>query len=163
MKNLFPLALTLLLFSCIKEPYEEPISGYEAVLMERSELENSIRFDEPRKLNRAGKIYIKDNLLFINELFSGVHVYDNSDPTQPKVLGFINIPGNVDISIDGDIMYADNAVDLIALRFTGTQVEILDRNRNVFPELSPPDLPGYIPFQYTKGERPENTVIVRWD
>jgi len=60
-------------------------------------------------------------------------------------------------------VYADNAVDLVAFTFDGNGIQVLDRNRDVFPELSPPDLSGYIPFEFTKEERPENTVIVRWE
>ena len=164
MKTFLYLSIPILMSGCGKYTEEyEPYSEYQPVLMHRSELEKSISFIDPQPLVNSGKIYIKDHLLFINELFRGVHVYDNSDPANPVALGFITLPGNVDISVDGDIVYADNAVDLVAFTFDGNGIQVLDRNRDVFPELSPPDLSGYIPFEFTKEERPENTVIVRWE
>ena len=38
-----------------------------------------------------------------------VHMYDNSDPSNPVNIGYIAIPGNVDIAIKDGHMYADNS------------------------------------------------------
>lgn len=156
-------ALPLILASCIGESYQTTYyTEYEPILMERTELATSIKWVEPKIPGTTGKIYIKDNFLFINERFEGIHVYDNSDPTNPIAKGFITIPGNVDISVREDIFYADNARDLVAFRVVNnSSIELLDRNENVFPELRPPDVFG-IPYQYTEENRPENTVIVKW-
>ncbi|MGB0178258.1 MAG: hypothetical protein ACPF9D_13920, partial [Owenweeksia sp.] len=151
------------LLACTSPEPDMPVSEFKAILMERAELEKSIKLVDPQPLVNAGKIYIKDHLLFINEKYRGVHVYDNSNPAQPEILGFITIPGNIDISVDGNIIYADNAVDLVAFNYDGNTIQMLDRNRDIFPELSPPDLPGSIPYEYTKEQRPDNTVIVRWE
>lgn len=136
-------------------------SAYRPVLMLRSDLESSIKVQEPKSIEKYGKIYRKDSLLFINEPYEGIHIYDNSDPQNPENLGFINIPGNIDIAMKGDILYADNAVDLVTMRLNADHsITILDRNRDVFPESSPPDGEWY----YFEGEnqRPENSVIVKW-
>ena len=66
-----------------------------------------IKTEDPKPLKNVGKIYVKDNLLFINEKGSGVHVFDNADPSNPSPLKYIEIPGNVDIAIKGNFMYAD--------------------------------------------------------
>ena len=42
-------------------------SRYTPVIMERSELEQSIKLVGPQSIKDYGKIYIKDSLLFINE------------------------------------------------------------------------------------------------
>lgn len=155
-------AIPLIFSSCIVEPYETAYqSEYQPVLMERSALATSIKWVEPKIIGTSGKIYIKDDFLFINEKFEGIHVYDNSDPTNPVAKGFITIPGNVDISIRNDIFYADNARDLVTFRVLNNSIEILDRNENVFPEIRPPDVLG-IPSEYIEENRPENTVIVKW-
>ncbi|MEM7040928.1 MAG: hypothetical protein AAF570_28450, partial [Bacteroidota bacterium] len=39
--------------------------------------------ESPRDLERAGKIYIKDDLLFVNEFLQGVHIFDNTNPANP--------------------------------------------------------------------------------
>tara|TARA_R110002050_G_scaffold98209_4_gene204163 strand:+ start:11204 stop:11599 length:396 start_codon:yes stop_codon:yes gene_type:complete len=128
--------------------------------MQREDLEKSIKLDGPRAIKDFGKIYIKDSLLFINEKYEGIHVVDNSDPSNPENLAFIVIPGSIDISILNDVIYADNAVDLVAFRYNGSDITLLDRNRNVFPELVPPQGEQYY-FNYNIN-RPENTVIVKW-
>jgi len=38
----------------------------------------------------------------------------------------------------------------------------LKRIKDAFPELSPPDNNNWIPNEYKKENRPENTVIVAW-
>ena len=40
-------------------------------------------------LRVPGKIYVKDNILFVNELAEGVHIIDNTNPSQPELIGFI--------------------------------------------------------------------------
>lgn len=135
-------------------------SAYTPVIMARPDLEKSIKLIEPQEINEFGKIYIKDSLLFINEKYEGIHVVDNSDPSNPENLAFIVIPGNIDISIVNDIIYADNALDLVAIKYTGDNVTIVDRNRNVFPELLPPD-GGFFHNNY-QDDIPENSVIIKW-
>lgn len=135
-------------------------SAYTPVIMERQDLEKSIRLIGPQEIEEYGKIYIKDSLLFINEKYEGIHVVDNRNPSNPENLAFIVIPGNIDISIVNDIIYADNAVDLVAIKYTGDNVTIVDRNRNVFPELLPPD--GGFFYNNYQDDMPENGVIIKW-
>jgi hypothetical protein len=142
------------------EPYYDYNSQYTPVIMDRADLEQSIRIIGPREIKDFGKIYIKDSLLFINEKFEGIHVVDNSDPSNPENLAFIVIPGNIDISILNDVIYADNAVDLIAIKYTGDSVRVIDRNRNIFPELPAPE--GQYYSYEGSDDRPENSVIVKW-
>lgn len=163
MKISLPLLLLLSIgiSSCT---YTEPSyynydSKYKPVLMERAVLENSIKLLEPQNHGQYGKIYRYDSLLFINEKFEGVHIYDNSDPSFPVNLGFISIPGNIDIAIKDGRIYADNAVDLVVMRYDGRDLQVLDRNKEVFPELKVPD-GGYVP---ELSDRPENTVIIKWE
>lgn len=162
MKLLYLLIPIALLCSCDPDPWEEQVTEYTPVLLKRSELETSIKVSSPKSIKQAGKIYRLGNFLFINEKYEGVHVYDNVDPTNPKAIGFIAIPGNVDITTKNDIIYADNAVDLVALRYQNGQIEVLDRERNVFPEMVAPDL-GMIPDAFNAENRPANTVIVKWE
>lgn len=148
--------------SCFTDPdYEDPITQYTPILIDREDLNLSIKLEAPTLIKNYGKIYRKDNLLFVNEMFEGVHVYNNQDPSNPEPLGFIRIPGNLDISIKDDVIYADNATDLVALKYDGTNLTVLDRNPDVFPEMPPPDGLG-IPLDFTFENRPPNTVIVKW-
>jgi len=83
-----------------------------------------------QSLSVPGKIYIYGDYLFITEAGKGIHVVDNTNPVFPHFINFINIPGNVDIAINNNILYADNYVDLLAFDITNpkhiTQVKRLD-------------------------------------
>ena len=50
-------------------------------------------------VSTPGKICVKGNIIFLNDLDKGVHVIDNSNPAQPRKIAFINIPGNEDIAV----------------------------------------------------------------
>lgn len=69
----------------------------------------------PRPLAKPGKIYYFDHYLLINELREGIHVVDNSDPANPTPVAFWSIPGNVDMAVRGNYLYADQYIDLLTI------------------------------------------------
>ncbi len=110
---------------------------YEPVYMTQEELKASVQSQAPVALTKAGKIYIRDNYLFINEPGKGIHVYNNANPASPQRVSFINIPGNVDLAVMGNVLYADNAVNLVALDISDpTNVRVLKQIENVFPSAT---------------------------
>ena len=130
--------------------------------MNINDLENSVSFIGNRPLENPGKMYYKDSIVFINEKYKGVHIIDNHDPSNPINLGFVTIPGSMDIAMKGNVLYADNAKDLVAISLASyTDPVVTRRIKNIFPELNPPD-DGYLPEQYQIQNRPENTIIVEW-
>jgi hypothetical protein len=138
-------------------------SKYSPLFMTRTELEKSITFLPKKDLNQPGKIYLKDNYIFIVEKYKGIHVINNQDPATPVNIGFIRVPGCMDLAIKANILYADNAVDLVAINISDfSNLSVAKRINNVFPEINPPDR-NYIPTAYVKEQRPENTVIVGWE
>ena len=100
-----------------------------------------------------GKIYIKDNLIFINEIDKGIHVIDNSDPSHPQQISFLDIPGNEDIAVKGNILYADMYADLLAIDITDPQsVHVTGKVSHFFMER-----------EFVNGFQPDsNQVIVDW-
>ncbi len=136
---------------------------YKPVFMNRADLEAGVRFAGPRPLEQSGKIYVKDDYLFINEKYKGIHIYDNVNPEEPENIGFLQIDGCIDMAIKGNILYADNAVDLIAIKFNSdyTGISVTERIKNVFPEIMDPDGNG---LSYREElARPQNSILVRWD
>lgn len=163
-KNLFSVAGLLVIFalsSCRDKIYEEiTYTANVPVYMEFSDFRNAVAKSSTQQLNNPGKIYFKDNVLFINELHEGVHVIDNSNPASPQMVTFISIPGNVDIAIRGNVLYADSYIDLVAIDISDpfSPIEI-DRIEEAFPNVLPPfdvSLPVY-GLDFTKG------VVVGWD
>jgi len=144
------------------EPDDRDMTAYRPVLLEKEDLPRSISMDIPRDFTLPGKIYIYNDLVFIIDLFTGIHVIDNQDPTQPQKTGFIKIPGIMDMAMRNQVLYADNAIDLISVDFSSyPQITSLDRVPDVFPEPAPPDM-EWIPYAWSKDNRPTNTVIVGW-
>ncbi len=69
----------------------------------------------PQPLETSGKIYAYGDYIFVNEPYKGVHVIDNTNPAAPRKARFIAIPGNVDISVKNDYLFADSLRDLVVL------------------------------------------------
>lgn len=141
-------------------PYYE---YYTPVLVHREVLEKSIKYTEPHEMKNPGKIYLKDQYFYIVEKYKGIHVVDNSDRLNPVRKGFIQIPGCMDLAIKGNTLYADNAVDLVAISIAQEGiVQETSRIKESFPELTPPYM-DYIPTEYSKENRPEGTIIIAWE
>jgi hypothetical protein len=135
---------------------------YVPVLLDRAQLETSIHYTVPHPLTQIGKIYTKGGYIFISQQYKGIHVIDNHDPANPVNLGFITVPGCLDMAIKGNSMYIDNATDLVTVDLSAIPViQVTSRIPHVFPELLPPDL-TYVPEVFAAANRPENTVIIEW-
>ena len=130
---------------------------YTPVFMSRETLENSVMYIAgSREMIRTGKIYYRRPYIFVNERYKGVHVINNSDPVHPVNEGFILAPGCIDMAVKGNILYLDNAVDLVSFDLDAHQVT--KRIRNVFPEPLPPDDLS----AYWNNNRPNNYILVDW-
>lgn len=164
-KVILCIILSSLLTSCfdgIIEP--DPYSVYRPILMSRESLEKSITFHVPDKITDPGKIYFKDDFIFISEEFKGVHIIDNKDPKNPVNKGYLEVAGCVDMAIKDNTLYVDNATDLVALDLTSlsqSQVRITKRVRDALPELTTPD-GRPLPEKYTRSNWPSNAVLVGW-
>lgn len=86
-----------------------------------SEFRVGISAEGPRDLRNPGKMYAFGQYLFINERQEGIHIIDNADPANPQNLAFWKIPGNVDMAIQGNFLYADQYVDLLTIDISNLQ------------------------------------------
>jgi hypothetical protein len=158
MKKVLTAFFVFLLFGSATLPYGGGTT-YSPIFMERAELEHSVFYKQgERKLTNPGKIYCRSRYIFVNERYKGVHVIDNSDPSNPVNEGFIVAPGCIDMAMKGDVMYLDNAVDLVAFDFATKRVT--ERIRNVLPEPAAPDRTVYYGDRRQKGE---DLILVGWE
>jgi len=113
----------------------------------------------PINLEHPGKIYIKGDMLFVNEVRKGIHVIDNSEPSNPQVLKFIEIPGNIDLAVKDNVLYADSYIDLVVLDISDLSViKEIERIEDVFSYSIPP-----YESQQRVGEINESLgVVVGW-
>jgi hypothetical protein len=84
------------------------------VTLSIEQIRTGISNTAPQDLVNPGKIYVKDNYLFINEVKKGIHIFDNSNPEKPLAVSFLKIPGVVDMAVKENTLYADNYIDIVA-------------------------------------------------
>jgi hypothetical protein len=110
-----------------------------------------IRSETSHLIKTPGKIFVRGNYIFLNEIDRGVHIIDNSNPAIPVTVSFINIAGNQDIAVKGNILYADQFADLVTIDISNplkAQVKKI--------------LPGAFPDRtYSNGVRPsgDNYIV----
>jgi len=156
----FQLMILMILVTGCEDKYTEQYLSLEPVYMSYKDFREAVKTKSTHALEKPGKIYYKDNYLYINEIMKGVHVYNNSNPANPQYVGFITIPGNVDMAIRGSIMYADSYVDLVGINISNpANATEVSRLKNVFPYSVPPHEPEYRLGQIddTQG------VVVEWE
>jgi hypothetical protein len=100
---------------CLKTSSWHTYKIYTPIYESISTLRAEVKSEAPRSLSDPGKLYIMGNRIYLNERKKGIHVIDNSNPRLPRNLAFINVPGNIDIAMKGDVLYADMYSDLTAI------------------------------------------------
>ena len=104
------------------------------IFMTRSAMVNAVQSQPAKTLSTPGKIYSYGDYVLINELYKGIHIIDNTNPAAPKNIAFLNIPGNVDMAIRDNILFADAGPDLLALDITDPNNVVLKNHTfNLFP------------------------------
>jgi hypothetical protein len=110
----------------------------------------NIKSNIPATVKQPGKIYLYGKYIFLNEIDKGVHIIDNGNPSNPVNVAFINIPGNLDIAVKGNTLYADFYEDLLAIDISDPlQAKVKKMLTNIFPDR-----------QYTNGFVPDPTLII---
>jgi hypothetical protein len=128
----------LILTSCEDSTYKE-YTGNMPQYMSYETLRSSVSSGHTSDVMNPGKIYFKDNYIFIVEEMQGIHVFDNTDPAVPVKKDFVTIPGVVDISISGSTLYADSYVDIVALDVTDiSDIHEAGRLKDILPYTVPP-------------------------
>ncbi|TVZ23192.1 hypothetical protein JM84_2110 [Dokdonia sp. Hel_I_63] len=145
------LLVSFSLLSCVTDRSSDDIdtidllSNYDAITLDRPTFEASVTLENARNIINSGKIYVINDLLFVNEKNEGFHIFDNEDPQNPAALAFIKAPGATDLAIKNNVYYINQAVDLIAVTYDklNANLVVTKRIRDVFPVKQSPD--GYIP------------------
>lgn len=109
----------------------------------------NINGDPATPISLTGQIYVKGSYIYLNDVNKGIHIIDNSDPSHPSPVAFLNIPGNLNIAIRNNVLYADMFGDVLSLDITDAHhARLLGVLRNFFSNrIYGPD---------------SNYVIARW-
>lgn len=106
------------------------------VMLSFDELRKSVEVLPPKEIKESGKIYFYNKYIFVNDKNKGVHIIDNTDPENPVKISFLKIPGNVDISVKNNILYADSFIDLLVFDISEiNNIKLVNRLNDVFPNF----------------------------
>lgn len=149
----------VLLSGCLKDKCGHTYTLYKPVYKTLAQMRADIKGGVPRQIKQPGKLYLFGNYIFLNETNQGIHVIDNSQPNNPQQVSFINIPGNVDLAVRGNTLYADCYGDLVMLDISNPrEVSAKKVVSNVFPHRY-----GYYKNYNPLSPDPDKTqVIVGW-
>lgn len=123
MKHLYKIALTcacmlvcaLAFQSCLKDTCTRRFTMMTPVYKTSAEVRANIKNGPSTAIKNPGKMFVLGNYIFLNEVDKGVHIIDNADPANPVNKYFISIPGNIDLAVTGNTLYADLYSDLVTL------------------------------------------------
>lgn len=130
---------TLFLASCWDwgrrpAPVYKKVWGYKPVFTTDSSL-LQVLSESPRPMKNPGKIYVRGNLIFQNDIGYGIHVIDNSIPSQARPIGFIKVNGSSELSIKDNNMYVNSFNQLIVLDVSDWQnITVVKRIPDAFQQ-----------------------------
>ncbi len=135
------LAVLILIFcaGCLKDSVSRTYTYtlYRPVYKTTAEVRANIKSNASVAVRQPGKLFIKGDYIFLNELDKGVHIIDNHNPAQPKNVAFIDIPGNLDLAVKGNTLYADLYTDLVAIDIANPlAAKVTHIVEDVFPHRS---------------------------
>ncbi len=172
MKYFILFLCTAMLVSCWgKKPYPyEPqvkVWGWKAVMGADSTYKKITYSDTAVKMDKPGKIYVKGNIIYQNDLGKGIHIINNTVPSAAKRVSFIGVPGNSDIAIKGNYMYANNYNDIVVIDISNSAApKEISRQKNMFftGDTYKPMVYVPTPAPGPVGCRPytQDSVIISW-
>jgi hypothetical protein len=111
--------------------YEDQIT-YEEVLQPLSEIKASFEIKEDFEISSPGNIYTYDKYLLVGEKFKGIHILDNSNPSNPVKIKFIELHGNENFAVIDNILVADNGPDVLSIDISDmNSIELKNRAESI--------------------------------
>lgn len=124
-------------------------------LISADSLHNSVHTVASKTIVKPGKTVSVGKFLYVNELYKGWHIIDNTNPSSPKNVGFITAPGSLDATVSGAAMYIENSVDMVVLDISNPALPtVVKRLQNI---LQAPVAPHETVVYY-----PQDNVVVGW-
>jgi len=129
------LLLTFLLSGCFKDHITHTYRLSTPVYKSLNSVRTDMKSSAPVAFTTTGKISVLGNYIFLSEVGRGIHVIDNTNQSSPKNLAYISVPGNEDIAIKDNMLYADSYSDLVVLDISDPKnIKPKKFVDNVFPD-----------------------------
>ncbi len=139
------LSLMVLFCRCGEQEDYYVIDGMKPKYVSMEMLENFEQMP-PQPIENSGKSMLYKQYLFLSELNKGIHIIDLSDTLNPEKIYFLKIPANKDMSMQNDILYADNGPYLLVLNVSDiNHITVVQRIKDIFQpsEYEPMGYRGY--------------------
>lgn len=120
--------IALSIYSCTKDSgsitldYTKAIAQYGNL----DEIRSLPLIQDARAINNPGKIYVGSEVLLIGEENEGIHVYDNSNPSNPTNILFIQLPFTKEFYVEDDVIYAESHYDMVKIDIQNKYNPILE-------------------------------------
>lgn len=121
------------LSSCKKYKNKEVYANV-PVYMSYADFRSSFEYiDGIKPMAAPGNIFIHNDFIFVSDEDRGIHIVNNSNKSAPYFVGFMNIPGNTQLAVKDDILYANSFVDLLTIDIsTISNPQLVNRMYDVF-------------------------------
>ena len=140
-KSVFIFCAGIIAFSGCSDTVTETVTYKinEPVFMSEKAFRESVQVtQEPQPISNYGKMCFYEGYIFIAESEKGIHIINNSDPSNPRNTGFIELLGNADLAIRNGKLYADALIDLVWFDVSNPDRPVLEgRLENVFAQYMP--------------------------
>jgi hypothetical protein len=134
LRSVIVVVCSLSLVSCFKDRCSRTYTLYKPVYKTLAKVRAEMKSNAPRELQKPGKLYIYGNYIFLNEYEKGIHIIDNTQPANPQNVAFIDIPGNLDLAVKGNTLYADAYSDMVTFDITNPRDVVVKKIiEKVFP------------------------------
>jgi hypothetical protein len=107
------------------------------IMLSFDDIRSGYKAEGVKEMVNPGRIYVYGQYLLINDLYDGIHIIDNADPSKPVKLGYLRIPGNTDAVVRNNQMYVNSGPDLLILDMSNVNaITLTKRVENAFFETA---------------------------
>lgn len=96
------------------DPPPDNVFGNAPIYLQKTN-SDTITFLPPQPTINGGKIYLKGDLLFQVELYKGIHIVNIAEPENAQKIGFYEIFGCTQLTMQDQYMYANSAAAFIVV------------------------------------------------
>lgn len=165
MRNIILLFLASFWIISCEDPVELPDSNVTGMKPIYQILSDDLIVEalDARPFNDLGKIVSRGSYIYINEKFKGIHVIDNTNPRRPVSKYFWQVEGNIDFTLKGQFLYAENSKDLLTIDISDpANIVLQSKIENIYKNLNglvfPPNYFG--PFECVDSSK---GIVVDWE
>ena len=127
--------VTLLFTGCLKDTSVRHFTMYRPMYKTLQQVQAGVKSSTPIPVSQPGKMFVIGSYIFLSEKNKGVHIIDNSNPAAPVNKAFISIPGNGDVAVYGNTLYADCFSWLFAIDISNPlQARLTSTTAKMFPD-----------------------------